>query len=122
MRIAAVGRALPEHYYEQGTLLRFLQGVWRDDPAVARRLESLHDSVQVKGRYLALPLERYAELRTFGATNDAWIEEIEGGGRRRVYRITSVGRRVLDDELRRLDEIVSFARGAALMPEPRTTT
>ena len=54
--------------------------------------------------------------------NDGWIEEVEGGGRRRVYRITSAGRMVLDDELLRLDEIVSFARGAALMPEPKART
>jgi DNA-binding PadR family transcriptional regulator len=54
--------------------------------------------------------------------NDGWLEEVEGGGHRRVYRITSLGRRVLDDELRRLDEIVSFARGAALLPEPRVRT
>jgi DNA-binding PadR family transcriptional regulator len=54
--------------------------------------------------------------------NAGWLEEVGGEGRRRVYRITSAGRGVLDDELRRLDEIVSFARDAALMPEPRTRT
>jgi len=48
--------------------------------------------------------------------SDGWIEEVDGPGRRRVYRITSKGRGVLDDELRRLDEIVSFARGASLLP------
>ena len=35
------------------------------------------------------------------------------------YRLTRVGRRVLDDELERLNDIVSYARGADLLP--RTT-
>jgi DNA-binding PadR family transcriptional regulator len=48
---------------------------------------------------------------------DGWIEEVSGKGRRRNYRITAAGRTVLDDELRRLDEIVSYARDADLMPE-----
>ena len=46
------------------------------------------------------------------------IEEVDGPGRRRVYRITAQGRAVLDDELRRLDDIVSFARDAHLLPKP----
>jgi len=50
---------------------------------------------------------------------DGWIEEVSGGGRRRVYRITGQGRSVLDDELERLEEIVQYARGSALLP--RTT-
>jgi DNA-binding PadR family transcriptional regulator len=49
---------------------------------------------------------------------DGWIEEVEGSGRKRVYRLTGQGRAVLDDELRRLDEIVSFARNADLFPGP----
>lgn len=49
---------------------------------------------------------------------DGWIEEMEGGGRRRVYRITTRGRAVLDDELERLEEIVEFARDADLLERP----
>jgi DNA-binding PadR family transcriptional regulator len=45
-----------------------------------------------------------------------WIEEVEGGdARRRVYRLTPSGRRVLDDELRRLDAIVRYARAEELI-------
>ena len=50
---------------------------------------------------------------------DGWIAEVQGGGRRRVYRITRTGRHVLDDELQRLEQIVAYARGADLLP--RTT-
>lgn len=50
---------------------------------------------------------------------DGWIAEVQGDGRRRVYRITRTGRHVLDDELQRLEQIVAYARGADLLP--RTT-
>lgn len=84
MKIAAVERALPKHYYDQATLSRYLQGVWRDQPGVARRVQALHESVQVRGRYLALPLEEYAELTTFGRCNDAWIRAALDLGERAV--------------------------------------
>ena len=74
MRIASVGRALPEHYYDQRAITRYLETIWAERPAVLRRLESLHENVLVEGRYLALPIERYPELVTFGQFNDAWIE------------------------------------------------
>jgi alkylresorcinol/alkylpyrone synthase len=46
------------------------------------RLESLHRSVQVGGRHLALPLGDYAELKSFAARNDAWRREaVELGAR-----------------------------------------
>ena len=99
---------------------------------------ALHILLSVAGEHLhGYAIKRAVEERTGGAlslgpgtlyeaihrmANAGWIEEVEGEGRKRVYRITSAGRGVLDDELRRLDEIVSFARGAALMPAQRTRT
>lgn len=46
---------------------------------------------------------------------DGWIEEIDVEGRRRVYRITQDGKAILDEELRRLEELVTYARGARLL-------
>ena len=74
MRIAAAGRALPRHYYDQATLSAYLQKVWAARPNVAARLRTLHENVQVEGRHLALPLAAYDELTTFGRCNDAWIK------------------------------------------------
>lgn len=75
MKIAAVASALPVHVYPQATLARYLcDEVWRERPAVARRLGTLHEHVRVERRHLALPIERYALLRTFDDFNDAWIE------------------------------------------------
>lgn len=49
---------------------------------------------------------------------DGWIEELAGGGRKRVYRITDQGRSVLREELGRLERIVDFARAADLLEPP----
>jgi alkylresorcinol/alkylpyrone synthase len=73
MKIAAVASALPENYYEQAVLTRYLQEVFASEPAAARRLPQLHENSQVGGRYLALPLERYQALQSFTDFNRAWL-------------------------------------------------
>ena len=71
--IAAVGRALPEHRHEQGVLTRSLLAMLDVTPAQRKRLETLHERVGVRHRHLALPIEEYPKLDTFGKANDAWI-------------------------------------------------
>jgi len=73
MRIAAIGRALPAHTYDQATLVAALQRHWSGHFHNPARLAELHHNVLVRGRHLALPLEAYAALDSFGAANDAWI-------------------------------------------------
>src|SRR5262249_40505994 len=73
MRIAAVGSALPAHYYAQETLTAWLQQLWREHPVASSRLPQLHEHARVRGRHLALPLERYAALGDFGACNAVWL-------------------------------------------------
>lgn len=73
MRIAAVGEALPIHYYDQETLSGFLLRMWADDPAVRSRLPGLHRNTLVRGRHLALPLEDYGRLADFTDWNAAWL-------------------------------------------------
>ena len=73
MRIAAVGRALPPHYYDQDTLLEALRQRWGGRFFNPERLERLHRNVLVGGRHLALPIEEYGGLTTWGKANDAWI-------------------------------------------------
>lgn len=72
-RIAAVGRAFPPHFYHQQELLDAARRHWGPRLRSPRRLEQLFDNVLVGGRHLALPLERYPELESFGETNDAFI-------------------------------------------------
>ncbi len=73
MRIVSVGTALPPHFYDQATLLEALERRWKDRLFNRERLERLHANVLVGGRHLALPIEEYDELKTWGKANDAWI-------------------------------------------------
>ncbi len=73
MRIASVGSALPPHHYDQATLLAALKRHWERRHYNLERLERLHRNVLVGGRHLALPLEEYDRLATWGDANDAWI-------------------------------------------------
>lgn len=72
-RIAAVVRVLPEHWYDQETLLAALTSYWARKHHNPERLAELHRAVGVKGRNLALPLEAYPGLDGLQKSNDAWI-------------------------------------------------
>ncbi len=65
--------ALPRHYASQEEIWAQLQAVWSRDHFNPERLEQLHRHTRVQGRYLALPLDRYLELDTFGKRNDVWL-------------------------------------------------
>jgi DNA-binding PadR family transcriptional regulator len=54
-------------------------------------------------------------------TAQGWIEEVDGGVRRRVYGITRDGRRALRDELQRLEAIVLDARARRLLGGARVS-
>jgi len=73
LKIAAVGTALPPHYYDQDELLAALRQRWAGRHFNLDRLERLHRNVLVGGRHLALPIEEYGQLTTWGKANDAWI-------------------------------------------------
>lgn len=74
MRIVAVGQAFPQHYYDQETLVAAFEREWGDKLFNPERLSQLHRNVLVGGRYLTLPMERYAELDSFTAANAAFVE------------------------------------------------
>jgi alkylresorcinol/alkylpyrone synthase len=84
VKIAAVGRAFPSHYYDQQTLIAALQRRWADRFFNPERLERLHRNVLVGGRHLALPLEEYEQLTTWGKANDAWIRVAQEVGAQAV--------------------------------------
>ncbi|TDI47273.1 MAG: type III polyketide synthase [Acidobacteria bacterium] len=75
MNIAAVSTAFPPNYYDQKTILAALSKRWTgagDDSSLAL-VERLHRNVKVHGRHLALPIEEYERISTWGQANDAWI-------------------------------------------------
>jgi alkylresorcinol/alkylpyrone synthase len=84
MRIAAVGSALPPHYYDQETLLEAFKRHWAKRHYNLDRLEALHRNVLVGGRHLALPIEEYETLERWGQANDAWIRVAQEVGERAI--------------------------------------
>lgn len=73
MHILSVGTALPAHAYSQAELVAALTAYWSTRHHNPARVEQLHRAVQVGGRCLALPIERYPGLRGFGERNDAFV-------------------------------------------------
>lgn len=64
----------PDHYYDQDGLLDALLELWGEALFNPDRLRAFFQNMQVEGRHLALPRERYAEVREFGARNRAFQE------------------------------------------------
>jgi alkylresorcinol/alkylpyrone synthase len=79
-----VGSALPEHYYDQETLIAACRELWGASLRNPARLEQLHRNARVGGRCLALPIDAYPRLRSFGDANDAFIRVATRLGERAV--------------------------------------
>lgn len=74
MWISGVGKALPPYFYSQADLLHVLTQFWLRKHHNPNRVTQFHQSVQVNGRYFALPLEEYEKLDGFSAANQAFIK------------------------------------------------
>ena len=88
--IAAIGRALPPNYYSSETLSAALWNEWNGPAEERARFVRIHRSAGVGGRHLALPLDAYRSLDSFGASNAAWITAA-----------TDLGAEAVDTALRR---------------------
>jgi alkylresorcinol/alkylpyrone synthase len=71
--LEAIGRVLPQHYYDSATLSAALWEAWNGSPQERARYDRIHRAAGVRGRHLALPLEDYRDLRSFAASNAAWM-------------------------------------------------
>jgi len=70
--VRSVGTALPSNWVDQETLISIFREHWARQHFNVERIEELHRSVQVGGRYLALPLQEYLPLERFSERNDAF--------------------------------------------------
>jgi len=86
MKIASAASAFPKHYYSQQFLLDQLKQYWGDRLKNPQTLARLHRNVSVEGRYLALPYEKYYDLKTWGCANDAWIQVAQELGEQALCR------------------------------------
>lgn len=68
----SVGTALPPNWVDQETLISAFREHWAREHFNVERIEELHRSVQVGGRYLALPLDEYLPLERFADRNEAF--------------------------------------------------
>lgn len=73
MRIAAVGRALPDSYYDQEQLLAAFERLWGSCFHNPERLARLHRNLLVGGRHLALPIDDYEKIDSFTRANDTFV-------------------------------------------------
>jgi alkylresorcinol/alkylpyrone synthase len=89
MRIAGVASAFPKNYYRQEVIREALKRNWTGTLEKPQLLDRLHASVGVKGRYLALPIEQYEQLNTWGKNNDAWINCAQELGKLALCRALS---------------------------------
>ena len=90
MRIAGAASAFPKYYYPQKFLLEQLQEYWGDRLDNPQLLARLHRNVTVEGRYLAIPTERYYDIKTWGQANDIWIKVAQELGEQALCRALNV--------------------------------
>jgi alkylresorcinol/alkylpyrone synthase len=86
MRIASAASAFPKYYYSQKQLLQRLQDYWGVELKNPLLLARLHRNVTVDGRYLAIPAERYLDIKTWGEANDIWIQVAQELGEQALCR------------------------------------
>jgi len=86
MKIASAASAFPKHYYPQRFLLEQLQEYWGDRLRNPQMLERLHRNVAVEGRHLAIPTEKYYDIKNWGQANDIWIEVAKDLGEQALCR------------------------------------
>jgi len=86
MQIASAASAFPKHYYSQKFLLEQLQQYWGERLRNPQMLARLHRNVAVEGRHLAIPYEKYYDLKTWGCANDVWIQVAQELGEQALCR------------------------------------
>ena len=86
MRVASVASAFPAQYYEQDLIMGALKRRWEGRLDRPERLERLRRRAGVSGRHLALPLESYDRLTTWGEANGEWFLAAEDLGGRALSR------------------------------------
>ncbi|MDF2968648.1 MAG: type polyketide synthase [Nocardioidaceae bacterium] len=82
--IVAVRTVLPEHCYPQSQITEAFVDMCVGSAEREPLLRRLHSNSAVGTRHLALPIERYAGLGDFGASNDAYIDAAVALGARAV--------------------------------------
>ena len=86
MTIASVGSAFPKHYYPQAFLSAALKKFWNGRLKNPDVVDRMHAHAEIDGRFLALPVDAYYEMTTWGQANDAWIDCAQELGQQALCR------------------------------------
>jgi alkylresorcinol/alkylpyrone synthase len=97
IRVAGVASAFPRHYYRQEEIAAALKSHWVDKLDRPGLVDRLSSRVGVEGRYLALPIEAYDGLTSWGKANDAWIQVAEELGEQALCRALTRGGLSVED-------------------------
>lgn len=84
VRIVGAAGALPQNRYEQRAITTALKRYWGDRLDKPELLARFHARVGVATRHLALPLDRYARLASWGESNAAWLAVAEELGEQAI--------------------------------------
>ena len=90
MRIISAATAFPQHYYKQEVLLAALQAYWAGKIENPQLLPRLFSRACVDGRFLALPMLDYYNMKTWGDFNRAWMVAAEELGSQSLCRSLAV--------------------------------
>src|SRR5436190_5641470 len=74
MVIAGAASALAKSRCDQTTLLNALRDFWGPKLDNPQFMQRLHQRVGVNSRHLALPMDQYHGITTWGQANDHWID------------------------------------------------
>lgn len=74
MQIVSVRGVVPDHRYGQDEITAAFSATMLGEGIDSALVESLHRHAGVESRHLAMPLERYGQLKDFGESNDVFIE------------------------------------------------
>ena len=92
MRVVSVRGVLPDHRYTQPEITEWFARTMLHASVDGRVVARLHENARVATRHLVLPLEQYAELADFTASNDLFIEHaVELGARAVTEALKAVG-------------------------------
>ena len=92
MRIAGAASAFPNNVYEQQAITSVVKEAWQSQLGRPGALDRLHRHCGVERRHLALPLEAYDRVASWGQANDLWIDSAQTLGFDAICRaITPLG-------------------------------
>jgi len=89
MKIVSVGSAFPEHYHPQMELAKALRKYWQGRHDNLDVVDRMHAHAEIDGRFLALPIDAYYAMNTWGEANNAWIECAQTLGERALCQALS---------------------------------